>query len=62
MLKDYERYARGLSAMSKEPAMQAARLGLENLAVTAGFPDPMRARWAVTGERGRGPRRGPRNR
>jgi hypothetical protein len=48
VLKDYERYARGLSAMSKEPAMQAARLGLENLAVTAGFPDPVRLEWAVT--------------
>lgn len=48
VLKDYERYARGLSAMSKEPALQAARLGLENLAVTAGFPDPVRLEWAVT--------------
>jgi hypothetical protein len=48
VLKDYERYARGLSSMSKEPAMQAARLGLENLAVTAGFPDPVRLEWAVT--------------
>lgn len=48
MLKEYERYARGLSALSKEPAMQAARLGMENLAVTAGFPDPVRLEWAVT--------------
>lgn len=48
VLKGYERYARGLSSLSKEPAMQAARLGLENLAVTAGFPDPVRLEWAVT--------------
>ena len=48
VLKEYERYARGLSAMSKEPALHAARLGLENLAVTAGFPDPVRLEWAVT--------------
>src|SRR5262249_57288435 len=48
VLKDYERYARGLGALSKEPALQAARLGLENLAVTAGFPDPVRLEWAVT--------------
>lgn len=48
VLKEYERYARGLSAMSKEPAMQAVKLGLENLAVTAGFTDPMRLEWAVT--------------
>jgi hypothetical protein len=48
VLKDYERYARGLSALSKEPALQAARLGLENLAVTAEFPDPVRLEWAVT--------------
>lgn len=48
VLKGYERYARGLSSLSKEPAMQAARLGMENLAVTAGFPDPVRLEWAVT--------------
>ena len=48
VLKEYERYARGLSALSKEPAMQAARLGLENLAVTAGYADPIRLEWAVT--------------
>ncbi|MFO0824313.1 MAG: DUF5724 domain-containing protein [Gemmataceae bacterium] len=48
VLKEYERYARGLSSLSKEPAMQAARLGMENLAVTAGFADPVRLEWAVT--------------
>ncbi|VTU00293.1 heat repeat-containing protein : Uncharacterized protein OS=Pseudanabaena biceps PCC 7429 GN=Pse7429DRAFT_3714 PE=4 SV=1: DUF4132 [Gemmataceae bacterium] len=48
VLKEYERYARGLSSLSKEPAIQAARLGMENLAVTAGFADPVRLEWAVT--------------
>ncbi len=37
VLKAYERYARGLSSLSKEPAMKSYRLGMENLAVTAGF-------------------------
>jgi hypothetical protein len=50
VLKEYERYARGLSSLSKEPAMKAARLGMENLAVTAGFPDPVRLEWAVTAD------------
>lgn len=50
VLKEYERYARKLSSLSKEPAMQAARLGMENLAVTAGFPDPVRLEWAVTAD------------
>lgn len=48
VLKEYERYARGLSSLSKEPAMQAVRLGMENLAVTAGLADPVRLEWAVT--------------
>lgn len=47
-MKEYERYARGLSSLSKEPAMQAARLGMENLAVTAGYADPVRLEWAAT--------------
>ena len=50
VMKEYERYARGLSSLSREPAMQAARLGMENLAVTAGFPDPVRLEWAVTAD------------
>jgi hypothetical protein len=48
VLKAYERYARGLSSLSKEPAMQSYRLGMENLAVTAGYSDPVRLEWAVT--------------
>ena len=48
VLKAYERYARGLSSLAKEPAMQAYRLGMQNLAVTAGFSDPTRLEWAVT--------------
>jgi hypothetical protein len=49
-LRGYERYARGLSSLSKEPALQAARLGMENLAVTAGFADPVRLEWSVTAD------------
>jgi hypothetical protein len=48
VLRDYERYAKGLSSLSKEPALRAVRLGLENLAVTAGLADPMRLEWHVT--------------
>lgn len=48
VLKAYERYARGLSSLTKEPAMQAYRLGMENLAITAGFSDSVRLEWAVT--------------
>ncbi len=48
VLKAYERYARGLSSLTKEPAMQAYRLGMENLAVTAGYADPVRLEWAVS--------------
>ncbi len=48
VLKAYERYARGLSSLSKEPAMQSYRLGMENLAITAGFSDSVRLEWAVT--------------
>ncbi len=48
VLKAYERYAKGLSSLSKEPALQAARLGQQNLASTAGFSDPMRLEWAVS--------------
>ena len=47
VLVEYERYARTLSSLGKEPALAAARLGMENLAVTAGFGDPMRLEWAV---------------
>jgi hypothetical protein len=46
VMVDYRRYAKGLSAMSKPQAMQAAQIGLENLARTAGFPDPIRLEWA----------------
>ena len=47
VLMEYERYARGLSSLGKEPALAAARLGMENLAVTAGYGDPIRLEWAV---------------
>jgi hypothetical protein len=47
VLVDYRRYAKGLSAMTKPMAMQAAQVGLDNLARTAGYADPMRLEWAM---------------
>jgi hypothetical protein len=46
VMVDYRRYAKQLSAMSKPVAMQAAQIGMENLARTAGFADPIRLEWA----------------
>jgi hypothetical protein len=46
VLVEYRRYAKQLSAMSKPVAMQSAQIGMENLARTAGFPDPIRLEWA----------------
>jgi hypothetical protein len=59
VLKEYERYARGLSSLSKEPAMQAFRLGMEILAVTAGYADPVRLEWAVSAQETEDLARGP---
>ncbi len=47
VLKDYHRYARGLSRLSREGAIRAAEVGLANLARTAGYPDPIRFQWAM---------------
>jgi hypothetical protein len=49
VLVDYRRYAKTLGAQSKPTAVQAAQIGLENLARTAGFPDPIRLEWAQEG-------------
>ena len=50
VLQRYERYAKGLSAMSKGPALAALQLGYDNLAISAGYGDPMRLQWAITAE------------
>jgi len=47
VLQDYHRYARGLSAMSREEAVRAAEVGIANLARTAGYPDAIRFQWAM---------------
>ncbi len=47
VLQDYHRYARGLSAMSREGAVRAAEVGLANLARTAGYADPVRFQWSM---------------
>jgi hypothetical protein len=44
---EYRRYARALSPMSREDAERTARIGLENLARTAGYSDPIRLEWAM---------------
>jgi hypothetical protein len=47
VLQDYHRYARGLSAMSREDAVRSAEVGIANLSRTAGYPDPIRFQWAM---------------
>jgi hypothetical protein len=47
VLQDYHRYARGLSALSREDAVRSAEVGLANLSRTAGYPDPIRFQWAM---------------
>ena len=47
VLQEYHRYAKKLSAMTKEGAQRAVEIGLQNLARTAGYPDPLRLEWAM---------------
>jgi hypothetical protein len=47
VLVEYRRYARSLGPMSREDAVRTAQVGLENLARTAGYPDPLRLEWAM---------------
>ena len=51
ILQDYRRYARGLSSMSKPEAMRSLEVGMQNLASTAGYADPLRLEWAMEAER-----------
>ena len=50
ILQQYRKYAKGLSSLSKPDAMRASEIGLENMARTAGFRDPMRMQWALEAE------------
>jgi hypothetical protein len=47
VVQEYRRYARGLSSMSKPDALRAVEIGLQNLARTAGYADPLRLEWAM---------------
>jgi hypothetical protein len=47
VLVEYRRYARSLSSLARPGAERTAMLGLENLARTASYADPMRLEWAM---------------
>ena len=47
VLEGYRKYANGLSSMSRPEAVRAHEIGMQNLASTAGFADPMRLQWAL---------------
>src|SRR5262249_40933849 len=47
VLHEYRRYARGLGPMSREVSVRTAEVGLQNLARTAGYADPIRLQWAM---------------
>jgi hypothetical protein len=47
VLQEYRRYARSLAPMSKEGALRAFEIGVQNLARTAEYPDPIRLEWAM---------------
>ena len=50
VLQEYRRYAGQLSTMTREEAQRAVDIGLNNLARTAGYPDPLRLEWALEAE------------
>jgi HEAT repeat protein len=47
VVQEYHRYARQLGAMTKESALRAVDIGVQNLARTAGYADPIRFEWAM---------------
>lgn len=47
ILQGFLRYAKSLGPMSREFTVRTAHIGLENLARTAGYPDPIRLEWAM---------------
>jgi hypothetical protein len=46
-LQEFLRYAKTLGPMSREATVRTGQIGLENLARTAGYPDPIRLEWAM---------------
>jgi hypothetical protein len=59
VLQEYRRYARGLSAMTKPEALRSVEIGMQNLASTAGYADPLRLEWALEAEQVKQLARGP---
>ena len=59
MLREFERGSSKFGAQRRASEQLAVRIGVENLARTAGFPDPQRFVWAMeaaeAGELGQGP-------
>lgn len=47
MLREFERGSKAFGAMRQASERTAVRIGIENLARTAGYPDPLRFTWAV---------------
>ncbi len=47
VLLAYKKYARKLSSLTKPEALRALEIGMNNLARTAGYPDPLRLEWAL---------------
>jgi hypothetical protein len=47
VLQEYRDYAKKLSTMTREEALRAVDIGMNNLARTAGYPDPLRLEWAM---------------
>ena len=50
VLQEYRRYANGLSSMTRPEALRSCEIGMQNLASTAGFADPMRLQWTLEAE------------
>lgn len=59
VLQEYRRYAKQLSAMTKDDALRSVDVGLQNLARTAGYPDPLRLEWSLESDSVKDLARGP---
>ena len=47
VLQEYHRYAKTLSGLTKPSALRAVEIGMQNLARTAGYADPLRLEWSM---------------
>ncbi|OYP37490.1 DUF5724 domain-containing protein [Rhodopirellula sp. MGV] len=50
VMQAYHKYAKTLGSMSRPEALRSVEIGMQNLANTAGYPDPMRLQWALEAE------------